>query len=68
MSDIAEFPTMVSLDAQMAEAGRELAMRRRTYPMLIAQRKLDHDTAQHQIRCMESILATLRQLKSKGGK
>jgi hypothetical protein len=54
---------MMSLVEQIAEAQRELALRKKCYPGWIKSRKLDAGDASYQIRCMEAIVRTLMQLE-----
>lgn len=52
----------LSLDAQITCIERELALRRRVYPRLVAKGTMDQDLATHEIRVMEDVLATLQGL------
>ena len=53
---------MITLAAHMAEAQRELALRRKCYPQWIKSGKLDAQDAYHQLQCIEAILRTLLRL------
>ena len=53
---------MIALAEQIAEAQRELALRKQCYPQWIKSGKLDAGDAQYQIRCLEAIVRTLMQL------
>jgi hypothetical protein len=53
---------MISLAEQIAEAQRELALRKQCYPAWIKSGKLDPGDAHYQILVMEQIVRTLRQL------
>jgi hypothetical protein len=53
---------MITLAEQIAEAQRELELRRQCYPGWIKSGKLDSQDAYHQLQCMEAIVRTLRQL------
>ena len=53
---------MIALAEQIAEAQRELALRKQCYPAWVKSGKLDAGDAQYQIRCLEAIVRTLRQL------
>jgi hypothetical protein len=53
---------MVTLAEQIAEAQRELALRKRLYPAWVRTGKLDAGEGTHQIRCMEEIVRTLMRL------
>ena len=53
---------MISLAEQIAEAQRELALRKKCYPAWIKGGKLDAGEATWQIRCMEEIVRTLMRL------
>jgi len=50
---------MITLEEQITEAQRELALRRKCYPAWIKAGKLDHADAYHQLSCMEAIVRTL---------
>ena len=53
---------MISLAEQIAEAERELALRRKCYPAWVQSGKLAHEDAYHQLQCMEAIIKTLLRL------
>jgi hypothetical protein len=53
---------MITLAEQIAEAQRELALRRQCYPAWIKSGKLDAGDAQYQIAVMEEIVRTLMRL------
>ena len=53
---------MITLHEQIAEAQRELALRRTCYPGWIKAGKLDEGEATYQMRCMEEIVRTLMRL------
>lgn len=55
-----------SIDDQIAEAERELAMRRSAYPRWVANGTLKADKADRQVKAMEAILGTLRRVKARG--
>ena len=50
---------MISLAEQLAEAQRELALRRKCYPQWIKSGKLDAGDAYHQLQAMEAFVRTL---------
>jgi hypothetical protein len=52
----------ISTEALLACAKRELALRRRVYPRLVAQEKMREQTAAHEIACMERIVEILDKL------
>jgi hypothetical protein len=54
---------MITLDEQIAEAQRELALRRKCYPQWIKSGKLDMTTAPYQLQAMEAIVKTLERLE-----
>ena len=54
---------MITLDEQIAEANRELALRRASYPGLVEAGRLSEEQARYQIRCMWAIVTTLRRLE-----
>lgn len=47
----------------IAEIQRELAMRSTTYPRLINQGKMNHETARYRIRCFQKALDLLEERK-----
>jgi len=53
---------MITLAEQIAEAQRELALRRKCYPQWVKSGKLAHEDAYHQLQCMEAIIKTLLRL------
>ena len=53
---------MITLAEQIAEAQRELALRRQCYPQWIKSGKLDSQDATHQLQCMAAIIRTMRRL------
>jgi hypothetical protein len=53
---------MITLAEQMAEAQRELALRRKCYPQWVKSGTLDAGDAQYQIRVQEAIVRTLLRL------
>ena len=54
---------MITLEEQLAEAERELALRRKCYPGWVEAGRLTEEQAQRQIRCMWAIVTTLRRLE-----
>ena len=53
---------MITLGEQIAEAQRELALRKKCYPAWVKSGKLDAGDAQYQIRVQEAIVRTLMRL------
>ena len=53
---------MISLAEQIAEAQRELALRKKCYPAWVKSGKLDAGDATYQIRVQKEIVRTLRRL------
>jgi len=53
---------MISLAEQIAEAQRELALRRRCYPGWVKAGKLTHEDAYRQLAAMAAIVHTLQRL------
>ena len=53
---------MITLDEQIVEAQRELALRKQCYPQWVKSGKLHAGDAKYQILCMEAIVKTLMQL------
>jgi hypothetical protein len=54
--------TMITLQDQIAEAQRELALRRKCYPEWIKAGKLDAGQAKYQMLCQAEIVKTLMRL------
>jgi hypothetical protein len=54
---------MMTLAEQIAEAQRELALRRKCYPAWVKAGKLTHDEAYHQLAAMAAIVQTLQRLE-----
>jgi hypothetical protein len=54
---------MITLDEQIAEAQRELALRRKCYPQWIKRGKFDAGDAYHQLQAMAAIVRTLQRLE-----
>ena len=53
---------MITLEEQIAEAQRELALRKKCYPQWIKSGKLDAGDATYQILAMQEIVKTLMRL------
>ena len=53
---------MITLAEQIAEAQRELALRRKCYPQWVKSGKLDASEAYYQLQAMEAIVRTLTRL------
>jgi hypothetical protein len=53
---------MITLEEQLAEARRELALRRQCYPGFVKAGTLDAGDAYHQLQVMEAIVRTLQRL------
>jgi hypothetical protein len=54
---------MIPLEEQIAEAQRELALRRRCYPGWVKTGKLTHEDANRQLLAMSEIVRTLERLE-----
>jgi len=54
---------MITLEEQIAEARRELTLRRKVYPAWVKSGKLDMTTAHYQLQAMEAIVKTLERLE-----
>lgn len=54
---------MKTLTEQFDCARRELALRRNAYPRWVQSGRMAPDKAQHEIECMEAIVATLQKAK-----
>ena len=54
---------MITLTEQLAEARRELALRRRLYPDFIKRGTLDMTTAHSQLQAQQAIVHTLERLE-----
>jgi hypothetical protein len=59
MSDF--FPC--TIEEQIAEVERELALRRQVYPRRVDEKKMSQNASDLHMRRMEAVLATLRDLK-----
>ena len=55
---------MLTLDEQIVEAQRALALRKKCYPPWVKSGKLNAGDAKYQILCMEAIMKTLMQLNA----
>lgn len=55
----------ISLDDQVKEVKREIAMRKRVYPRWVTQGKMDKALADKKLAIMEAALATLEDLQAK---
>ena len=53
---------MIALAEQIAEAQKELALRKKCYPQWIKSGKLDAGDAKYQILCLEAMGRTLLQI------
>jgi hypothetical protein len=53
---------VITLEEQITEARRELALRKACYPAWVKNGKLDAGDAKYQILCMEAIVRTLMQI------
>jgi hypothetical protein len=53
---------MITLAEQLAEAKRELALRKQLYPQWVKSGRLDAETARYQVLCMEEIVRTLERV------
>lgn len=58
-----DLPEAVSIDAQINECRRELAMRERVYPRWVEGGQINQDTADARIAIMKAIIATLEGVK-----
>ena len=56
----------VSIEEQIASVEREIRMRESAYPRWVEQRRMTVKTAEHEIACMQAVLATLRRLEATG--
>jgi len=57
----------VSIEEQIASVEREIRMRESAYPRWVEQRRMTVKTAEHEIACMQAVLATLRRVASEEG-
>lgn len=62
MSDLFGGTLPITLDAQVKEIEREIALRRRVYPRWTEAGKLSQAAAERQIAVMEAVAATLRRV------
>jgi len=53
---------VTTLAEQLASARRELALRRRVYPIWVSQGRMNGDQAGHETACMAAIVVTLEKL------
>ena len=53
---------MITLDDQLAEARRELALRKRCYPGWVTRGTMTEDQAEDHLAVQEAIVATLQRL------
>lgn len=53
--------TEISMTEQEKEVQREIAMRKKVYPGLVAKGKMTEADAAHRIEVMESVLQTLQE-------
>ena len=58
---------MITLEEQIAEARRELALRRQCYPAWVKSGKLDMTTANYQLMAQAEIIQTLERLAAEQG-
>lgn len=56
---------MIDIEAQVACARREVAMRKRVYPRWIESGRFSQAKADHEIAAMEAIIATLEAVAAK---
>ena len=56
----------VSIEEQIASVEREIRMRESAYPRWVEQRRMTVKTAEHEITCMQAVLATLRRVEATG--
>ena len=56
----------ISLDMQIKEVQRELALRRSVYPKLLATKRLTEGQADSAMQALTAVLATLQQLQAQG--
>lgn len=56
---------IVPLDEQIACVLRETKLRRRVYPRLVASERLSQEAADREVRNMDAVLETLRQLEQR---
>ena len=52
-----------TIDEQIAEVEREVALRKRVYPKWVREKKLGQVQTNHRLANMEAVLATLKQAK-----
>jgi len=58
---------MITFAEQIAEAQRELALRKKCYPQWVTSGKLDADTARRRILVQDEIVRTLKRLEAEQG-
>lgn len=52
-----------TIDDQIKEVAREIAMRRNVYPKFVASGRLKQEASDRQIACMEAVIETLKTVK-----
>ncbi len=57
----------VSIEEQIASVEREIRMRESAYPRWVEQRRMTVKTAEHEITCMQAVLATLQRIAAEEG-
>ena len=59
--------TPPTVDQQISEVQREIALRENVYPRWIESGRLTKQKAEHQITCMKAVLGTLMAVKALSG-
>jgi hypothetical protein len=57
----------MNLDAQIKCVRREIGLRKKVYPGLVARRTMYPEVAHHELKAMEAVLETLEGLAAKEG-
>lgn len=57
----------ITLDQQIAEVRRELAMREKLYPKWVSEKRLKPEAAERCLNAMKAVLATLNNIKESNG-
>lgn len=55
--------SMKTIEQQIASVKRELALRKNVYPKWVASGRMQQDSADHEIECMQEVLNTLEGCK-----
>lgn len=57
---------MITIEEQIKAVEREIGMRRRVYPNWVASKRMSQEKADKEIKNMEAVLETLKQVQKQG--